>query len=137
MLAAHRGRDDGDNDDDGKGNTAAAATSEAIRYGVDTERRHAQVLSEVLGDGDNNGVSTDISFIEARAAGSGYSPEGFVVDSASGEDVGGAEGARRTLCGEERAQEGGKGFNQGQADQGPRNRCAVGEFFPTASLNLF
>ena len=48
-------------------------------------RRHAQVLSEVLGDGHNNGVSTDTSFIEARAAGSGYSPEGFVVDSASGE----------------------------------------------------
>ena len=48
-------------------------------------RRHAQVLSEVLGDGHNNGVSTDISFIEARAAGSGYSPNGFVVDTASGE----------------------------------------------------
>ena len=43
------------------------------------------MLSEVLGDGHNNGVSTDISFIEARAAGSGYSPDGFVVDSASGE----------------------------------------------------
>ena len=87
VLAAHRERHNGDNDDDDGGcdTGVATATSEAIRYGVDTERRHAQVLSEVLGDGDNNGVSTDISFIEARTAGSGYSPNGFVVDTASGE----------------------------------------------------
>ena len=81
----HEGNDDDDDDDDDdeeeeeeEEDQAATPVSDAVRYGVQTERRHAEVLGQQLGGGVT-AVSTAVSFIAAPAAGTGVSPDGFVL----------------------------------------------------------
>ena len=76
-VSDDEGEDEAEDDDDDDGQ-AATAVSDAVRYGVQTERRHAEVLGQQLGGGVT-AVSTAVSFIAAPAAGTGVSPDGFVL----------------------------------------------------------
>ena len=113
----------------------AAETEEQVQQQLQLRQQHTWTQTD---DGDIEWHIEDIVEARQRAG-----RRELLVRWANGEETWeGDAHLRREVphlvhCGEERAQEGGKGFNQGQADRGPRNRCAVGEFFPTAPLNLF